>query len=285
MQRGLRVAAVTVGCGVFLGCAIELPQSRAVGGSPPSDCLVDAPRAPRPTELPDQQREDPPSPNDARGPDGLRAVVKIGRDHHPRIFLEDSTANSSRLLIDRFANKPSWAPDGKRIACSVWKSRQRPWELCVLDLARGDTLYPALGASAVKYRWSANSRFLAVEGTIYGRPTSALFLVDPISGGVRLIDSLDVFSDYELSWSPNSRAIAVVRPVELLATEDVAESELWMFNLVGHGCRLMSAGGAQNHYPQWIDDARLLFVREWRDGLRSPQSLVLDMPPAARHSR
>lgn len=71
----------------------------------------------------------------APGPGKLRAVVRSDAQHHPHVFIEDSTTGSAQRLLERSLSQPRWSPDGKWIACTTWESRQRPWLLRVVNFA------------------------------------------------------------------------------------------------------------------------------------------------------
>ena len=249
-------------------------------GTAPGEWHAGRPRPPKQGEVPFEDAfpllQDPQDLNYSPGPGGLLAVVKTDAKHHPRIYLHDSSSATPRLLIDRIANQPKWAPQGERIACTVWKSLTRPWELCIVTLGKADTLYPSFGAHAVQYRWSPDAKYLAVQGTLYGRARSVLAVIETSQGGARIVDSLGILSDYEFGWSPDSRKIAVSRPVRLAQMEQVAEAELWVIGVEGSGAKLASSTGFIYRSRRWIDDTRLLFARE-RPSSQSSETLVLDV--------
>ena len=264
-----------------LGCPT---QSTLVGAPTASSSLVvgvGKPRPPLSGEAPFEDTlqllRDPVNSNFAPGPNGMIAVMKADSQHHPRLYiLMPSGPDSIRLLIDRWATTPRWAPSGERIACKVWKSRRRPRELCIVSLGKPDTLYPLPGTNAVRYRWSPDARYLAVNGTLEGGVASVLYLVDTSTGQASALDTLPVYSNYDIGWSPDSRTFAVSRPIRLAEMEDVLESELWVFDVAGRHARVVPADGRAHHTPRWVDGKRLLFRRE-SPTTRAGETLVVDI--------
>jgi Tol biopolymer transport system component len=202
----------------------------------------------------------------APGPGTLRAVVKSDKQHHPFVYIEDSVFGTSRLLLNRTLSAPRWSPDGKKIACTTWKSSAKPWMLCVVDVASGRTLEPEFGAVVSKFKWSPDSKSIAVSGILYGKPTCVLVWVSLPSGRARILDTLKVHADYDFSWSPNSRLLAVSRPTALNSYEEVTRADLWLFDRLGRKCQLTTTDDPETA-PAWIDETRLSYEREsWRGG-------------------
>jgi len=259
-------------CVVGLGGC--LPQSQTAGASAaPTNAAPLTFGAPRPALAGETAFEDtlpllrePDNSNVAAGPRGMVALMKADRQHHPRLYLTDpAIPDSMRLLIDRYATKPRWAPVGERLACTVWKSRTFPWSLCIISLDRADTLYPLPKANAVRYRWSPDAEHLAVSATLEGGAASVLYLVDARTGHHQALDTLQVYSDYDVGWSPDSRMLAASRPMQLADTEEVIEAEIWVYDLKGRRVRAVPAAGRANVAPRWVDSRRLLFTREQSD--------------------
>lgn len=235
--------------------------------TPPEPCRwhVRATRPALPSERPHEQQHallrDLENGRVAPGPQPLRAVVKSDKQHHPHVYLENTSTKTSRLLLPRSLSQPRWSPDGKKIACTTWKSSRQPWMLCIVDVASGRTVEPEFGAVVSKLRWAPDGRSIAVSGQLYGTPTSVLAWVDVPSGRARILDTLKVHADYDLSWSPDSRFLAVSRPTELTSEEEVVRADLWVFERNGTRCRLTNSPEPEVE-PGWVDTRRLLFHRE-----------------------
>lgn len=281
LPRCLLILAILCVLGLT-GC---LPDSRTAGAFAASDRSVPLtltePRASRPDETSFEDAlplpKEPDNSNVAPGPRGLIALMKADRQHHPRLYLTDpAKPDSMQLLIDRYATKPRWAPVGERLACTVWRSRTFPWSLSLISIGRADTLYPLPHANAVRYRWSPDARHLAVSATLEGGAASALYLVDARGGQHRALDTLQVYSDYDVGWSPDSRMLAASRPTQLADTEEVLEAEVWIYDLSGRRVLAVPAAGRANVAPRWVDNDRLLFTREQSDA-HPRESLVVEL--------
>ncbi len=229
------------------------------------DCRwrVVAERPARPAEVPFDDTKpllrEPQDGNAIPGPGALRVLVKPDSLHHPQLYLEDGRSGRVRHLLS--GSQPKWSPDGTRIACCAWRSRERPWMLCVVDVASGRTFEPDIGVAVMTFRWAPDGRAIAVNGVRYGRAVNALCLVNLPSGESRILDTLAVFSDYEFGWSPDSRTLAAVRPTDVSPDEEVARSELWLFDIAGRKCRIVGTREYIERNPRWIDTARLQFDR------------------------
>lgn len=123
---------------------------------------------------------DPEDPTSVAGPGSLLAVVKIDSDHHPHIYIDNRATHTSRYLIN--GSQPLWSPDGSRIACIVWKSQECMSKLAIVEVRSGQVSEPETGCQAVSYRWSPDSRSLAVAG-VGRRDVNTLFWVDLPSPG------------------------------------------------------------------------------------------------------
>lgn len=268
---------------VALGC---LQQSRTAGTTLASTGTYGlAVSSPRPALAGEAAFEDtvpllrePENGNVAPGPNGMVAFMKADQLHHPRLYLsQPAGGDSTRLLIDRYATKPRWAPVGERLACTVWMSRTFPWSLCIVAIGEPDTLYPLPTVNAVRYRWSPDARYLGVSATLPGGAASVLYLVDAQTGRSQALDTLQVYSEYDLGWSPDSRMLAASRPTRLADTEEVLEADIWIYDVHGRRVRAVTAEGRANVAPRWVDNHRLLFTREQQAPQGQRESLIVDL--------
>ena len=151
--------------------------------------------------------------------------------------------------------------------------------LCIVDVATGRVAEPELGATAATFEWAPDSRSIAVGGVLYGKPVNVLCLVLMPSGKSLTIDTLDVFSDYELAWSPDSRHLVVPRPTKVSHQEEVLDADLWLFDMAGHRCRLTDTPNFVERKPQWIDAARLQYERQRIEGepRGAPEIVVIEL--------
>lgn len=280
MARRILPALLTTAVSLPLGCAPQATMARASSASS-GEWVAGPARSPRAGEalFTDSLAllRDPEDGNRVPGPDGLVALMKPDRQHHPRLYLaRESAPESLSLLIDRYATQPRWAPSGRRLACTVWKSRRRPWELCIIAPGKADTSYPLPQANAVRYRWAPDARRIAVNGTLEGGSASILYVVDTKTGVVTTLDTMSVYSEYEMDWSPDSKVLAASRPVRIAGMDDVTESEIWVFDLEGRRSRVVSGNGCVNGPPRWVDNRRLLFTRQCQP-VAGSKTLVMDL--------
>jgi hypothetical protein len=158
--------------------------------------------------------------------------------------------------------------------------------LCVVDVATGRRTEPELGATVATFEWAPDSKAIAVGGVLYGKPVNVLCIVSLPSGKTQTIDTLGVFSDYELAWSPDSRHLVVPRPTEVSHQEEVLAADLWIFDRAGHRCRLTNTPDFVESKPQWIDATRLQYERHRTHGdlYTEPEIVVVELtrPKAAR---
>jgi len=219
---------------------------------------------------------EPDNANYVPGPDSLWFVVRKNQQHKPAIYLENRASGRSELLIDR-ASGPRVSPDGKFLACIVWRSVQRPWNLVLLDLKSRRLTEPDLDGCASPYAWSPDAKWLAVMATPCQSPKSRLALVSVETGRVRWVDSLAVYADYEFGWSPDSHNLVVVRPTAIdRESEDPTVTELWMISDGGRRrCRLPAAPGYVFSQPKWISNSALGIDRARRGS--SDERVVLEL--------
>ena len=151
---------------------------------------------------------------------GLYAVDINGRRTR-RVFV-----SSSFTVVGR----PSWSPDGRRIAVGLSGGGAR-----VVDVERGtDRSIVATGTPSVA--WAPNGRWIAL-----GDSGSAI--VRPDGSGYRRISAHGAGTP---SWSPDSRAVAVA--------ETAGGADIWVIAVDGSGERALTDGGRygyENSQPVW----------------------------------
>jgi dipeptidyl aminopeptidase/acylaminoacyl peptidase len=237
-----------------------------------------------PFEDRDPLLKSPENPNRVRGPGRLVAIVKNDSLHHPQIYIEDEATGNRRYLLR--GSKPKWSPDGARIACEVWKSLERPWNLCIVDVKTGTAVEPDIGCLVDTYRWSPDGQSIAVGGTLYGRSVNVLCLVSLPGGTSHMLDTLPVFAAYEdLTWSPDSRALVVTRVTGVNAEEEDTAADLWLFDRARQRCALTDTPGVVENEPRWLDSTSLLYsFHSFKAGISGPteQRVLLLKPPSQR---
>lgn len=208
---------------------------------------------------------------DAPGPDSLRLLNRRAPSGKWGIYLFDQRTGDTTLLAER-GSVPRFSPDGRYVAFSLWRSIDRPWNLVILDRKTGRRIEPVLGGCVSAYRrWSPDGRWLAVQSNLCKQSRSRLCLVSLPSGAVRWVDSLDVFAEYEVSWSPDSRHLAVIRPEAIdHRSEEPTVADLWIFTDQGRRrCPLLITPDYVERDPKWVTNNTLLIERHRRDGAQA----------------
>jgi Tol biopolymer transport system component len=226
--------------------------------------------------------------NYVSGPGTLRAVVRTTKEHHPRVYIVDSATDSSRLLLDPWAWRPKWSPDGKWIACETYGSPERPDNLGLVEVRSGRFSQSEFHGRLEDYKWSPDSRWLALE------------LADPMGGFTVLgffslaassfqpVDTLTLFADYDAAWSPNSHMLAVSKPTytDRDNEDEVTQSDLWLMDTSKARCRLVEGKGFLADAPRWVDSTHVRYVRNvWKIDASGPsESIVVEIGPRGRHA-
>jgi hypothetical protein len=261
-RRILAIAALIVGSAAGSGC------------TQPSDSLSSNPwtvvsvRERHPGEVPfeESSRYMWPSPDKSNvpGPDSLIARVRTDEQLHAHLEIENLRTGETYPLLDASAFLPRWSPNGKYISCAVWKSPGQTGELTVVGVAtRIAIIDPELRASGRTSKWSPDSRMLAAAGVMYGCPRTLLYTVTVPDGKTTVIDTLDVLSDYEFSWSPNARWIAFSRPSVLDPVGgDPIAADLWIAEAeTGRKWPLVVSSDWVEANPLWITNETIQIDR------------------------
>lgn len=208
----------------------------------------------------DPRLKDPENSNYAPGPESLLAYIQIDKLHHSHMYIQDRSTGAQREVVP--GSQPRWAPDGSMIACTVWRSPDCMSEFLLIGSRSVDSLVPDLPCRAENYRWSPDSRSLAVAALLPHSDMEALYWVHVPSGRADLLDTLTVFSEYaDLTWSPDSRALVVTRVTATEVEGEPTASDLWLFDSDGQRCQLTRTGDYIESEPKWTDATHVLYAR------------------------
>ena len=209
-----------------------------------------------------------PDANNVPGPDSLVARVRSDEKLHSYIEIEDLRTGRTVLLLRGNAFLPHWSPDGRYIACAVWKSPRQNGELTIVDVdTRTVLIDPEVRASGETAKWSPDSRIVAVDGIIYARPLSMLYTISVPEGRVTVVDTVDVLAAHEFSWSPDGHWIAFSRPTAIDDFEEVTAADLWIADAKTGAARLvLETPDWVESNPLWITNRTIQVDRVHWDG-------------------
>jgi len=218
--------------------------------------------------------------NYAPGPDSLVARVNIEK-RRGYVEVVDLRTSNVRRLPDAWGSLPRWSPDGRYISCVVWKSTRQPYELTVVDVATMTVaVKPELGISGTETKWSPDSRMIAASGVVHDSPLSMLCIVSIPEGSVTVLDSVDVLSTHEFSWSPDGRWIAFSRPTRADDHYGTTAADLWIADAAtGESWCILDAPDWVESDPLWITNRSIQITRvRWNDeGADQEQRLVVEL--------
>jgi len=207
--------------------------------------------------------------NNVPGPDSLVAHVRSDEHYHSYIELENLRTGKSNRLNTGNSFLPQWSPDGKYIACVVWKSRFLTGELAVAKVDNGSVvLDPRARASVAIMKWSPDGHRIAVEGPIHSRPRVMLYTMSFPEGKVQVLDTVEVLADYEFSWSPDGRWIVFSRPMKLdNLGEVIVAAGLWIADAeTGGTWPLLETPEWVESNPLWVTNDAIQVDRAHWDG-------------------
>jgi hypothetical protein len=265
-------------CAVLAGAMAIAPGAESVGMNPWSVVAV---REPRAGEVPFEETSGYLYPsmdaNNPSGPDSLEAHMRIeGRRGH--VEIQDFRAGMSGVFRIENACLPEWSPNGKYLTCSIWTPERRMGTLSVFDIDTRRVIAEARLASGNNAKWSPDSRMVLVDGVSYGGDGKILlYRMTVPEGDIAVIDTLGVPTNYEFSWSPDSRWIAFSRPTRMIHEGDATASDLWIADAErGDAWPLRITPDRVQSDPLWISN-QLIQVREvvWDEEHQTTERLVV----------
>lgn len=138
------------------------------------------------------------------------------------------------------------------------------------------------------YKWSPDSKALAVYGSNRRAGSSVLAVVDPATGRIKVIDKTSAFADFDYSWSPDGRSLAYTKPTRITDHDEVVEADLWISERSGRlSCRVLNTPNRVERRPLWVGARELSLLSapvagEQLGDLRTTVLLLSESPSNGR---
>jgi Tol biopolymer transport system component len=212
------------------------------------------------------------------GPDSLRLFIHAP-DGHPRVLMENLRTGHREDLVGTWATRPAWSPNGRYFACVTYPSQEQSYQLTVIDRRTRQRTVIEARVAANEYRWSPDSRWIAVEGVERGTIHVVLSVYDLAKKRVRRIASAHALASFGLSWSPDSKLLAFTWPTDVDDAETVLAADVWIATTSDWiPCRTRQTPNEVEGKPEWLSDSSLLITVVPRAAPRSDgHKIVLEL--------
>ncbi|HKF44320.1 MAG TPA: protein kinase [Thermoanaerobaculia bacterium] len=181
---------------------------------------------------------------------GTLAYVAGGlrqRDLRNLVWVNRKGVASPATAVKRPYNKPSFSPDGKRVAMVLQGETYDVW---VLDLDRDNLARLSFGKDDGNPVWSPDGRQIAFASTRAGQGNVYVRAADG-SGSERALTSEQV-SSFPLSWSPDGKYLAFSKQL------GGRETEIWLYSFPEAAQRPLLRGGFNFGAAEFSPDGRWL---------------------------
>jgi Tol biopolymer transport system component len=189
---------------------------------------------------------------------GARIAFSCGREGLGlEVCVMNADGSGQRNLTRHPANdfKPSWSPDGRRIAFVSDRDRNGPFEVYVMNAKGGDQrrVMRMKGGGSTEPAWSPDGRRIAFAGN------DGLYVVNADGSGLRRLTG----SGETPAWSPDGRRIA-------FTSRQDGNDEVYVMNADGTGQRNLTRNAAADHVDGggWSPDGRRIVFHSNRGGNR-----------------
>ncbi len=200
-------------------------------------------------------------------PDGRRLALR-GPDAKgaDQIWIHDrASANTRQLTFDGQSLRPSWSPDGSRVAFSSLRSNKwRIWSAPADGSGPGEAAADSLElVSNAAVSWTRDGKFIVWDGQILGKKGAGGddIYASPLTGTDRKLQVAVAAPALEQTGevSPDGKWIAYV-------SDDAGKNQIYIQPfLVPGGRTLVSASAAQE--PAWASNNELVFVNTEADSV------------------
>ena len=205
----------------------------------------------------------------AFSPDGQEIAYVYWENNFADIFVMAWDGSSSRrltrgqatyILENDWAFRPTWSPDGSRIAYTSDQSSAFP-VVTVMDKDgnnKRQLLTATTGLDAADaMSWAPNGSRIAVTAlSMYAPPPSQIYLLDVANGTAEKLTS-HAGGAFDPAWSPDGESVAYIG-------RDGGVGELWVKRLDGGEARLGKLSYVRS--PAWSPDGKSLAVLAAQEG-------------------
>src|SRR5215475_8244995 len=185
----------------------------------------------------------------------------------PNAQFEPRSLTIEKLYMTRQVGRPTWSPDGKRIAfISNMSGRNNIW------------LVPAEGGFPTQLTvsdqrqsgitWSPDGKWIAYQSDYDGDEQWDIFLVSPATGKVVNLTGTREIAEMGPVWSPDSRYLAYE-----VKAKDSGAVEIDVYDMVMREVKHLTSGTPQdkgNYGPIWSKDGKsIVYTQEQAKGTDS----------------
>lgn len=224
--------------------------------------------------------------NEAPGPDSLLLVSRTTRGFYPRVYLEDRRAGTSRCLEPRgWSELTSWSPNGRWYAYVHKDTVANLERLVVGSPRRPRAAVFERTVDIVDYRWSPDSRAVALYGRDRVTRAVALYIFWPETRAAWRVDQLQYFLDIDFDWAPDGRQVAYSRPEGANDSEEITSADIMLADVRSRSvCRLCRTPDRVESRPEWVSANALRCTIQAARGsaVGTPRDIIMELGTSSK---